>query len=347
MPAADSFREEDDKMTASKLRSQNAVGGLKRAPARGLYRAAGLMDADFSKPMIGIANSWNDIIPGHVHLNRITDEVKKGVIEAGGVPLAFGIPGICDGIAMGHGGMRYSLPSRDLIADSVEFMVESHQLDGWVGVTNCDKITPGMLMAAGRLRVSSTIVTGGPMMPGVCGDKRLDFISINEAVGAHYAGKITEEELLEIERSACPGPGSCAGLFTANTMACLTEVLGLSLPGCGTSHATSEGKLEMARRTGREIVRLVREDRMPRKIIQAANFRNAIRADMAIGGSTNTCLHLPAIAFEFGVKLPLELFDEISKKIPHLVNLRPGGPHFLIDFDRAGGVPAVLSRIKE
>lgn len=334
-------------MKAQGLRSRKAVGGIERAPARGLYRATGLRDEDFEKPMIGIANSWNNIIPGHIHLDRLAIQVAEGVREAGGVPLIFGIPGICDGIAMGHEGMRYSLPSREIIAESVEFMVQAHQFDGWVGVTNCDKITPGMLMAAGRIDVPAAIVTGGPMMPGDLGDKRLDLISIFEALGSLSAGKLTEQEVLAIERCACPGPGACAGLFTANTMACLSEVLGLSMPGCATSHAVSEGKLEIAKNTGREIVRLVRENKKPSSVITAANFRNAIRADMAIGGSTNTVLHLPAIASEFGIRLPLSTFDKISMGIPHLVNLRPGGNHFMIDFDRAGGVPAILNRIKD
>jgi dihydroxy-acid dehydratase len=334
-------------MSAQGLRSRKAVGGIDRAPARGLYRATGLRDEDFDKPMIGIANAWNNIIPGHIHLDRLAIHVAEGVREAGGVPLIFGVPGICDGIAMGHEGMRYSLPSREIIAESIEFMTESHLLDGWVGVTNCDKITPGMLMAAGRIDIPAAIVTGGPMMPGDLRGKKIDLISIFEALGAFSAGKMTEEEVLAIERCACPGPGACAGLFTANTMACLTEVLGLSLPGCATSHAISQEKSEIAKNTGKEIVRLVRENRKPSSVITAANFRNAIRADMAIGGSTNTVLHLPAIASEFGIKLPLSAFDRISRSIPHLVNLRPGGNHFMIDFDRAGGVPAILNRIKD
>jgi len=319
---------------------------LDRAPARGLYRATGLNDIDFEKPMIGIANSWNDIIPGHVHLNSLARQVSDGIREAGGVPLSFGIPGICDGIAMGHEGMRYSLPSRDIIADSVEFMIEAHMLDGWVGVTNCDKITPGMLMAAGRMDIPAAIVTGGPMAPGMLKKRGIDLISIFEALGAHDAGEMAEKEVIEIERHACPGPGSCAGLFTANTMSCLTEVLGLSLPGSGTSHALSDKKMKIAKQTGREIVRLVWEQRRPRKYVKAASFRNAIRADMAIGGSTNTCLHLPAIASEFGIDIPLSLFDKISRQIPHLINLRPGGPYFMMDFEMAGGVPAILNRIK-
>jgi len=339
-------REKVYHMPKQQLRSKRAVGGLDRAPARGLYRATGLNDMDFEKPMIGIANSWNDIIPGHMHLNKLAQQVSEGIREAGGVPLSFGIPGICDGIAMGHEGMRYSLPSREIIADSVELMIEAHMLDGWVGVTNCDKITPGMLMAVGRLDLPAAIVTGGPMAPGMLRKRGLDLISIFEALGAHDAGEMAEREVVEIERHACPGPGSCAGLFTANTMSCLTEVLGLSLPGSGTSHALSDKKIRIAKDTGREIVRLVKEQRKPRKYVKAASFRNAIRADMAIGGSTNTCLHLPAIASEFGISIPLSLFDQISRKIPHLINLRPGGPHFLMDFEMAGGVPAILSRIR-
>lgn len=334
-------------MKIEKLRSRKVVEGIERAPARGLYRATGLREEDFEKPMIGIANSWNNIIPGHIHLDRIAIQVAEGVREAGGVPFIFGIPGICDGIAMGHEGMRYSLPSREIIAESVEFMIQAHQLDGWVGVTNCDKITPGMMMAIGRLDVPAAIVTGGPMMPGNLGERRLDLISIFEAIGMLSARKLSEQEVLEIERCACPGPGACAGLFTANTMACLSEVLGLSMPGCATSHAVSQEKLEIARNTGREIVRLVRESRRPSSVITVANFRNAVRADMAIGGSTNTVLHLPAIASEFGIRLPLSVFDKISMGMPHLVNLRPGGNHFMIDFDRAGGVPAILNRIRD
>jgi len=228
----------------------------------------------------------------------------------------------------------------------VEFMIEAHMLDGWVGVTNCDKITPGMLMAAGRMDIPAAIVTGGPMAPGMLKKRGIDLISIFEALGAHDAGEMAEKEVIEIERHACPGPGSCAGLFTANTMSCLTEVLGLSLPGSGTSHALSDKKMKIAKQTGREIVRLVWEQRRPRKYVKAASFRNAIRADMAIGGSTNTCLHLPAIASEFGIDIPLSLFDKISRQIPHLINLRPGGPYFMMDFEMAGGVPAILNRIK-
>jgi len=327
------------------LRSDSMRKGLSRAPARGLLRALGMKDADLEKPMIAIANSFNTIVPGHMHLNRLVNEVKKGVEEAGGVSYEFGVPGICDGIAMGLDGMRYSLPSREIVADGIEAMVEAHVADGWVGVTNCDKITPGMLMACGRINIPSVMLTGGPMVPGVYKDRKLDVISIFEAVGELKAGKLTESEFEEIEKRACPGPGSCSGLFTANTMACLTEALGLSISGCASSHAISEGKLDIARRTGALAVDLVRKGNKPRDIVTRDSFENALRVDNAIGGSTNTCLHLMAIAKEFGVQIELDLFDRISKDTKHIVALKPGGEHFMADLDRAGGIPAVLSRL--
>lgn len=327
------------------LRSDAVKKGMSRAAARGLLRAAGMSDKDLEKPLIAIANSFNTIVPGHIHLNKLVAEVKKGIEEAGGVAYEFGVPGICDGIAMGLEGMRYSLPSREIVADSVEAMVEAHVADGWIGVTNCDKITPGMLMACGRLDVPCVILTGGPMMPGVYKDRKLDVISIFEAVGELTAGKITQEDFDQIERRACPGPGSCSGLFTANTMACLTEALGLSLEGCASSHAISDEKLKIARRTGALCVELVRKGIKPRDLITRASFENALRVDNAIGGSTNTCLHLIAIAKEFGIELELDLFDQISKDTKHIVGLKPGGEHFMIDLEMAGGIPAVLSRL--
>jgi dihydroxy-acid dehydratase len=327
------------------LRSDSMRKGLSRAPARGLLRALGMNDADFEKPMIAIANSFNTIVPGHMHLNRLVNEVKKGIEEAGGVSYEFGVPGICDGIAMGLDGMRYSLPSREIVADGIEAMVEAHVADGWVGVTNCDKITPGMLMACGRVNIPSVMLTGGPMVPGVYRDRKLDVISIFEAVGELKAGKITENDFEEIEKRACPGPGSCSGLFTANTMACLTEALGLSISGCASSHAISDGKLDIARRTGALTVDLVRKGYKPRDLVTRESFENALRVDNAIGGSTNTCLHLMAIAKEFGVQIELDLFDKISKDTKHIVALKPGGEHFMADLDRAGGIPAVLSRL--
>ena len=327
------------------LRSDSLKKGMSRAPARGLLRALGMSDEDLEKPLIAIANSFNTIVPGHMHLNRLVAEVKKGIEEAGGVAFEFGVPGICDGIAMGLEGMRYSLPSREIVADTVEAMVEAHVADGWVGVTNCDKITPGMLMACGRINIPCVILTGGPMMPGVYKDRKLDVISIFEAVGELTSGKINQEDFDQIEKRACPGPGSCSGLFTANTMACLTEALGLSVEGCATTHAISDDKLRQARRTGALCVELARKGIKPQDIVTRDSFDNAIRVDNAIGGSTNTCLHLIAIAKEFGIDLELSTFDKISRDTKHIVALKPGGEHFLIDLERAGGIPAVLSRL--
>lgn len=329
------------------MRSDAVKTGLDKAPQRSLLRADGLDDADFEKPFIGIANSWNDIVPGHIHLNEIVDAVKEGIIEAGGIPFVFGVPAVCDGIAMGHKGMRYSLISRDVISDCCEVMVEGHALDGWVGVSNCDKVTPGMLIAMGTMNVPGLIVTGGAMEVGKDGDKSLDLQSVFEAVGAYSAGKVDGDYLKKIECSACPGRGSCSGLFTANTMACLTETLGLSLTGCATALADDNKKLSIARETGRKIVELVKKDIKPRDIISRESFRNAIRVDMAIGGSTNTALHLPAISKAFGCPVTLDDFDEISRVTPHITSLRPGGPFSIKDLDLAGGIPAVLNILKD
>ena len=327
------------------LRSDSLRKGASRAPARGLMRALGMSDKDLDKPLIAIANSFNTIVPGHMHLNKLVAEVKKGIEEAGGVAYEFGVPGICDGIAMGLEGMRYSLPSREIVADAVEAMVEAHVADGWVGVTNCDKITPGMLMACGRIDIPCVILTGGPMVPGVYKDRKLDVISIFEAVGELNAEKITLDDFDQIEKKACPGPGSCSGLFTANTMACLTEAMGLSVEGCATAHAVSDEKLRQARRSGALCVELARKGIKPRDIVTRDSFENALRIDNAIGGSTNTCLHMIAIAKEFGINLELNMFDKISRDTKHIVALKPGGEHFLIDLERAGGIPAVLSRL--
>ncbi len=327
------------------MRSDAVKKGVDRAPQRSLLRASGLTDEDMEKPFIGIANSWNNIVPGHIHLNELAEEVRRGIIEAGGVPLTFGVPGVCDGVAMGHAGMRYSLVSRDVISDCVEIMVQAHCMDGWVGVTNCDKITPGMLMAAGRLDIPTIILTGGPMEPGSMNDRTLDLQSVFEALGANKAGKMSEEEVLEIEKHACPGKGACSGLFTANTMACLTEVMGLSMTGCGSMLATDPRKKELARATGRRIVELVREGVTARKIVKKGSFLNAITLDMAIGGSSNTALHIPAIAADFGIEVGLGTFDEMSKKVPHLTSIKPSGPYYMKDFDAAGGVPGMLKRL--
>jgi dihydroxy-acid dehydratase len=328
------------------LRSDAMKKGTQRAGARGLLRALGMSDSDLEKPLIAIANSFNTIVPGHMHMNTLVAEVKKGIAQAGGACYEFGVLGICDGIAMGLEGMRYSLPSREIVADTIESMVEAHMADGWVGVTNCDKITPGMLMAAGRINVPAIILTAGPMMPGVYKDRKLDVISIFEAVGELTAGKITQKDFDEIERKACPGPGSCSGLFTANTMSCLTEALGLSLSGCATAHAISPEKLEIARRTGEVAVDVALKNRKPRDFITSDSLENALRVDNAIGGSTNTCLHMMAIAKEFGLPMELSLFDKISRDTKHIVALKPGGEHLMIDLDRAGGIPGVLSRLE-
>lgn len=328
------------------MRSDQIKTGLEKAPSRSLLRATGLTDEQMTKPFVGIANSWNEIVPGHIHLNRLVDEIKKGVIEAGGVPFVFGVPAVCDGIAMGHKGMRYSLVSRETIADCCEIMVEGHALDGWVGVTNCDKVTPGMLIAAGRMNIPVVMLTGGAMEVGMKGGKKLDLQSIFEAIGEYKAGKVDENYVAGIECAACPGEGSCSGLFTANTMACLTEVLGLSLTGCGTSLAVDDKKLKIARETGRKIVELIKCNTTSHDIVDCRSFRNAIKVDMAIGGSTNTALHIPAIAKSFGYSISLDEFDSISKKISHITSLRPSGPYSIRDLDDAGGVPAILNRLK-
>ena len=320
--------------------------GLEKAPSRSLLRACGLQDADFEKPFIGIANSWNEVVPGHIHLDKIAAAVREGIVEAGGVPFTFGVPGICDGVAMGHKGMRYSLVSREVIADCCELMVEAHALDGWVGVTNCDKITPGMLMAAGRMNVPALMITGGPMEVGKLDGKTYDLQSVFEAIGQYKVGKADASYVHQTECAACPGEGSCSGLFTANTMACLTETMGLSLKGCATGMAIDPCKLDLARETGRRIVQMVRENLRPRDIVKEHSIRNAIRVDMAIGGSTNSALHMPAISSEFGYPIDITLFDEISRQVPHITSLRPGGPFSMRDLEEAGGIPAVLNRLR-
>lgn len=327
------------------MRSDNIKKGLERAPHRSLLKAVGLTDEEMSLPFIGVVNSWNEIIPGHIHLDKLAEAVKAGIRMAGGVPFEFNTIGVCDGIAMGHNGMKNSLPSREIIADSIELMVEAHQFDGMVMIPTCDKIVPGHLMAAGRLDIPTIIVTGGPMMPGIVGDEQRDVISLFEAVGARRNNKITDQELKNLENCSCGGAGSCAGLFTANTMACVTEALGLSLPGCGTAHAVDAKKVRIAKHSGMKILELVEKGITARKIVTQESLDNAIRIDMAIGGSSNTALHLPAIALEYGLSLSLSRFDDVSRETPHLINLRPGGDRFLIDFERAGGVPAIQKRL--
>jgi dihydroxy-acid dehydratase len=321
------------------MRSDVTKVGRERAPHRALLKATGLCDEEIRRPFIGVVNSFNDFIPGHIHLDKLGEAVKAGILSAGGVPFEFQTIGVCDGIAMGHEGMRYSLPSRELIEDSIEIMAQAHQLDGLVMIPSCDKIVPGHIMAAGRLNLPTIVVTGGPMMPGFACDKELDLINVFE--GWQAGG----ETLNVLEEMACPGAGSCAGLFTANTMACLTEAMGLSLPGCATTHAVDARKMRQAKLSGMKIMDLIERGITARQIVTPAALDNAIRVDMAIGGSTNTVLHIMAIAAEYGLDLNLDRFDQLSRETPHLVNLRPGGPHHILDLDRAGGIPAVMNRL--
>jgi dihydroxy-acid dehydratase len=324
------------------MRSDRIKKGLARAPHRALLKATGITDYEMDKPFIAVVNSWNEIIPGHIHLEKIGEAVKSGIRMAGGVPFEFSTIGICDGIAMNHEGMRYPMPSRELIADSIEIMVRAHAFDGMVLIPSCDKIVPGHLMAAGRLDLPTIVVTGGPMLPGFTGDCEKDLISVFEAVGESR----DDDYIYNLENAACPGAGSCSGLFTANTMACMTEALGLSLPGCATAHAIDAKKIRIAKDSGRKIMELVEKKITARQIVTEKSFGNAVCLDMAIGGSTNTVLHLPAIAHDFDITLPLSRFDELSKVTPHLINLRPGGEHFMIDFDKAGGIYAIIERLQ-
>jgi dihydroxy-acid dehydratase len=329
------------------MRSRTIKEGLERVPHRALLYATGLPKSEMKKPFIGVATSFTDIIPGHIGMRDLERFIEKGVHTGGGYPFFFGIPGICDGIAMGHSGMHYSLPSRELIADMVETIAQAHQLDGLVLLTNCDKITPGMLMAAARINIPSIVVTAGPMISGHLRGKRLSLVNDTfEAVGKYKKGLIKNDELEALEMCACPGAGSCQGMYTANTMACVTEALGMSLPRCATALAVSADKRRIAFASGERIVELVRKNITPRKIMTRKVFENAIMADLALGGSTNTVLHIPAIAHDAGVELPLEAFDILSKKTPHLCNMLPGGEHFLEDLEWAGGIPALLKRLR-
>ena len=330
------------------MRSKIIKKGLERVPHRALLYATGVPKTEMEKPFIGVATSFTDIIPGHVGMRDLERFIEKGVHTGGGYPFFFGIPGICDGIAMGHRGMHYSLPSRELIADSVETIAEAHQFDGLVLLTNCDKITPGMLMAAARVNIPSIVVTAGPMLSGHLKGRRLSLVNDTfEAIGKYKKGLITDEELEALEECACPGAGSCQGMYTANTMACVTEALGMSLEGCATALAVSSKKKRIAFASGMRIVDLVRKNITPRKIMTRKAFENAIMVDLALGGSTNTVLHIPAMAHDAGIELPLELFDELSKKVPHICDMLPAGRHYLEDLDYAGGIPAVLKRLRD
>jgi len=329
------------------LRSEQIKCGVERAAHRALLAALGLTREDFKKPFIGVANSYTSVVPGHIHLQKIGQTVKEGILAAGGVPFEFNTIAVCDGIAMGHEGMRYSLPSRELIADSVEVMMQAHRLDGMVMISNCDKVTPGMLMAAGRLDVPAIAVTGGAMKSGKLGEKKVGVDTVFEATGQAFAGKISEKELAELEHVACPGCGSCNGMFTANTMACMTEALGMSLPGCATALAVSEEKMRIAKATGEKIVALVKNQVKPSIILTKEAFENAVVVDTALGGSSNTVLHLSAIAKEAGVSLPIMKFDDISRKVPHLASMVPSGPHDMEELDNAGGIPAIMAELRQ
>lgn len=329
------------------MRSDKIKKGIERIPHRALLHATGLSREDLKKPFIGIASSFTDLIPGHIGMRDLERYIERGICYAGGVPFLFGVPGICDGIAMGHLGMCYPLALREIVADTIEMVCNAHQLDGLVCLTNCDKITPGMLMGVARLNIPAIIVTAGPMLSGRYNKRKLAFVHDTfEAVAKAKKGEISRQELSCLEMEACPGAGSCQGLYTANTMACLTEALGMSLEGCGTALAVSAKKRRIAQMSGERVVELVKKNITPLDIITRKSLENAITVDVALGGSTNTVLHLMAVAHEAGIKLDLKTFDKISKHTPHITNLEPAGPYFMEDLEYAGGIPAVLKRLK-
>lgn len=328
------------------MRSDIVKKGSTRAAHRSLFYAMGYTPEDLEKPLIGVVNSFNEIIPGHAHLRDIAEAVKLGISAAGGTPIEVPAIGVCDGIAMGHDGMKFSLASRELIVDSIETQATAHAFDGLVLIPNCDKIVPGMMMAAARLNIPSVVVSGGAMLPGRYQGKNLGLSNTFEAAGLYESGKITADELDAIEQASCPGCGSCSGLFTANTMNCLTEALGMGLPGNGTVPAAyTGGRRMLAKRAGAAVMELIKKNIRPRDILTLDAFKNAIMVDMAIGGSSNTVLHLPAIAHEAGIELPLSLFDEISAKTPYITKMSPGGAHFITDLNEAGGISAVMHEL--
>ncbi len=326
-------------------RSDLMTKGLERAPHRSLFKAMGYTDEELSRPIIGVVNAANEIIPGHIHLDIITDDVKAGIRMAGGTPVEFPVIGVCDGIAMGHTGMKYSLASREIIADSVEVMATAHPFDALVFIPNCDKIIPGMLMAAMRLNIPSVFVSGGPMLSGRLQGKSVDLISVFEGVGGVKSRRMTQATLKALEDCACPGCGSCSGMFTANSMNCVTEALGLGLPGNGTIPAVDAARRRLAKEAGMKVMELLGKDIKPRDIATLAAFKNAIAVDMALGCSTNTVLHIPAVAHEAGIRLDLDLFNSLSKKTPNLCHLSPAGKHHLEDLNGAGGIPGVMKTI--
>jgi dihydroxy-acid dehydratase len=329
------------------MRSDEVTQGPTRAPQRSLLRSLGVGPGDRGRPLIGIANSFNELVPGHTHLRSIAEQVKYGVYQGGGIPLEFDVIGVCDGLAMNHEGMNYSLVSREVIADSVEIMAQAHALDGLVLIPNCDKIVPGMVMAAARLDIPTVVVSGGPMLAGFHQGRRVENKNVLEGVGAYFRGRMSAEELSALEDVACPTCGSCAGLFTANSMSCLTECLGLALPGDGTIPAVYSARLILARRTGARAVEAVRHGWNARRFLSRASLDNALTLDAALGCSTNTVLHLISIAAEAGLELPISTFNEVSARTPHLVKLSPAGSFYMEDFHRAGGVMAALKRLAE
>ncbi len=331
------------------MKSHKVTRGIERAPHRSLFKAMGFTTEELQRPLVGVANSANTFIPGHVHLHPLVDAVKAGILSAGGTPLEFGVIGICDGIAMNHEGMKYSLASRELIADSVEVMARAHALDALVLVASCDKIVPGMMMAAARLDIPAILLSGGPMLAGtqICNQTKrpIDLITVFEAIGAVRSGRMTEAELESIEDAACPTCGSCAGMFTANSMNCLSEAIGLALPGNGTVPAVMAERMRLAKLTGRKIMELLAQEITPRSILTPKAFENALRVDMALGCSTNTVLHLTALANEAGVPIDLDIVNAISRTTPHLCSLSPAGPHHLQDLNDAGGIMAVMHEL--
>ena len=332
------------------MKSDNAKKGIARAPHRSLFKSMGYTDAEIQRPLIGVANSVNSIVPGHVNLDKITEAVKAGIYMAGGTPVEFGTIGVCDGIAMNHEGMKYSLGSRELIADSIEIMARGHALDGMVMIPNCDKIVPGMLIAAARLDLPTVVVSGGPMLAGRHPEKpgeKVDLISVFEAVGAVRSGKMEESQLTAIEDAACPTCGSCSGMFTANSMNCLTEVIGLGLPGNGTIPAVMSARLRLAKTAGFKVMELYEKQITPSQILTEAAFENALSVDMALGCSTNTVLHLTALAQEAKWPIDLDLINTVSNRTPHLCSLSPGGRHHIEDLNNAGGIPAVMKVLDE
>lgn len=329
------------------MRSDKMKKGLEKAPHRSLFGGMGYLPEELERPIVGIANSANELIPGHIHLDKVCQAVKDGIRLAGGTPMEFSTIGICDGIAMNHEGMKYSLGSRELICDSVEVMAKAYPFDGLVLVPNCDKIIPGMMMAAMRLNIPCIMVSGGPMLAGRFKGNTVDLISVFEGVGKVAAGLMKEEDLALLEQCACPGPGSCSGMFTANSMNCLSEALGIALPGNGTIPAVHAARIRLAKMAGQRVIELIKKDLKPRDIMTLDAFKNAITVDMAFGGSSNTALHLPAIAHEGGVSLPLALFDDISEKVPHICNMSPAGPHHLEDLFEAGGVYGIMKELSK